>query len=226
VEYLPALTVQSVMPTAVLSSDGGTVRVSGTGFRTDREMACRVGRVQVLASVLNSTQLLCQVPSSAAAGVQRAAIGVGFNAMDSVPFVQSETVSITYVSGPSVVQLRPSAGPFEGGSRVAVLPGTGQRFEESANGVSVDWQCIFRLDPFPGAAVNIPVEQNPARSIAVPAALQADGSLVCVSPPTSRGPRIVSRLPASVHISPLGSSTGYSTGLTFTYSVGIVATRM
>lgn len=228
-EYLPALTVQSVTPSILVSSKGGDISVSGTGFQAHRAMACRIGRAVVAASVINSSSLVCAAPTAVEAGVSRAVVGVGFSGLDTVPFVESDLVSVAYTSVPTVVRIAPNSGAFEGGTRVSLVPAEGQAFQSEARGMPLDWECMFMVEAFPGTATNVPLAQSAGQTLRVAAQLDPNtNQLHCVTPPISRGPRNAGALRADVRVAPAGTGMRSlaPTGLTFTYTVGLLATSV
>lgn len=110
--YQPAPTITSVSPTTGILAGGNTVTLNGTGF-IDGATITVGGTACTSRAILSPTQATCVMPAKTAG-----TYAVVFTNTDS----QSSTLAnaYTYVVGPSVTSVSPTAGPLGGGGTLTI----------------------------------------------------------------------------------------------------------
>ena len=125
--YDDDITVSALVPNKGPATGGVRVLVHGSGFREDRNLACRFGLEVVKAEqVLGSTVISCFAPPQVRMSV--VFVSVTLNGQDFAPEQYSSRDKnayedgpvFTYTNRPSVVVLEPDQGPTRGGTIVKV----------------------------------------------------------------------------------------------------------
>ena len=130
--------IQGLYPTHGSTHGGTTLSIFGEGFWFSGDLRVRLGRTDIPATFVSSSELRCTTPASSSPGVS--SLNVSSNGVD---FFGTDDVEFQYVPPTRVVALSPSKGPQTGGTPITV---SGSGFRPSSGlGCLFDEQFVAAI---------------------------------------------------------------------------------